>query len=243
MLKDKAYKVLAQQLGISNKKAKDLIDRGLVYVGDKKVVIARGQIDTKTKFRVQKLQAPEVIYEDANIVAFNKPAHVTSEEIASDSGYKLLHRLDKETSGVLLLVKDEEFRQKAIEEFRKNRVYKEYVGWVEGTVAEPFEVDLPILTIKKGGKAKSRISRSKGAPAYTYVEPLAIHGKKTKVKVVIKTGRTHQIRLHLARSGHPILGDELYGGKRWKRLMLHAKKIALLDYSFEASEPKDFMIE
>ncbi|BCD68606.1 RluA family pseudouridine synthase [Nitratiruptor sp. YY09-18] len=241
-MKDKAYKVLAKQLDISNKKAKELIDRGLVYVGDRKVQIARGEIDVKTKFRVKKVEKPQVIYEDEKVLAINKPAHITSEEIKQDSGYELLHRLDKETSGVLLLAKDKEFRKKAIEEFRNQRVYKEYVAWVEGIIAEPFEIDLPILTIKKNGKAKSRISRSKGQPALTIVEPLEIHGKKTKIKAIIKTGRTHQIRVHLARSGHPILGDVFYGGKPWSRIMLHAKKIELLDYSFEAPEPQDFII-
>ncbi len=241
-MKDKAYKVLAQQLGISNKKAKELIDRGLVYVGDRKVEIARGEIDTKTKFRVKQVEKPEVLFEDEKILAVNKPAHITSEEIKKDSGYELLHRLDKETSGVLLLVKDKDFRKKAINEFKNQKVYKEYTAWVEGILAEPMEIDYPILTIKKGGKAKSHISRSKGLPAHTYVEPLEIHGKKTKVKAVIKTGRTHQIRVHLARAGYPILGDTLYGGRPWSRMMLHAKRIKLLDYDIQAPEPKDFEI-
>ncbi len=241
-MKDKAYKVLASQLGISNKKAKELIDRGLVYVGDRKVTIARGEIDTNTKFRIKQVEKPQVIFEDDRLLALNKPAHLTSEEIAKSSGYELLHRLDKETSGVLLLVKDEAFRKQAIEEFRKERVYKEYVAWVEGIIAEPFEIDYPILTIKKNGRAKSRLSRSKGKPAKTFIEPLVIHGKKTKVKAIITTGRTHQIRVHLARSGHPILGDTLYGGKPWSRIMLHAKRIKLFDYDLQAPEPKDFAI-
>ena len=242
MPKDKAYKVLAQQLGISNKKAKELIDRGLVYVGDRKVQIARGEIDTKTRFRIKETEKPEVLFEDDKILAVNKPAHITSEEIKERFGHDLLHRLDKETSGVLLLVKDKDFRKKAIEEFKNEKVYKEYSAWVEGIVAEPFEIDYPILTIKKDGRAKSRLSRSKGKPAKTFVEPLEIHGKKTKVKATISTGRTHQIRVHLARSGHPILGDTLYGGKPWSRTMLHAKRIRLFDYDIEAPEPKDFEI-
>ena len=242
-MKDKAYKVLAQQLGISNKKAKEFIDRGLVYVGDKKVQIARGLIDTSTKFRVKRIEKPQVLLEDENLLAINKPAHITSEEIAKDAGYPLLHRLDKETSGVLLLAKSEDFRKKAIDEFRKNNVYKEYVAWVEGIVPEAYEVDYPILTIKKNGKAKSRLSASKGKPAFTRIEPLEIHGKKSKVKAVITTGRTHQIRVHLARTDHPILGDTLYGGKPWKRMMLHAKKVKLFDYDIEAPEPADFEIK
>ncbi len=239
-MKDKAYKVLAKQLDISNKKAKELIDRGLVYVGNKKVKIARGEIDTKTKFRVKEISKLDVIYEDENILAINKPAFVTSEEIEKDSGYRLLHRLDKETSGVLLLVKNEEFRKEAIEAFRQGKVYKEYFAWVEGILPEETTIDLPILTIKKGGRAKSKISYSKGKEALTIVEPLEVIAKYTKVKAVIKTGRTHQIRVHLARIDHPVLGDTLYGGKEWDRIMLHAAKIELFDYSFESPEPDDF---
>ncbi|WP_187647871.1 RluA family pseudouridine synthase [Nitrosophilus labii] len=239
-MKDKAYKVLAKQLDISNKKAKELIDRGLVYVGNKKVKIARGEIDTKTKLRVKDIPKLDVIYEDENILAINKPAFITSEEIEKDSGYRLLHRLDKETSGVLLLVKNEEFRKEAIEAFRQGKVYKEYFAWVEGILPEETTIDLPILTIKKGGRAKSKISYSKGKEALTVVEPLEVMAKYTKVKALIKTGRTHQIRVHLARIDHPILGDTLYGGKEWDRIMLHAAKIELFGYSFESPEPDEF---
>ena len=63
-----------------------------------------------------------------------------------------MHRLDRETSGVLMLVKDEDFRQKAIKEFKKDNVYKEYIAWVEGIISEPLEVDRPILTQKKNNK-------------------------------------------------------------------------------------------
>ncbi|WP_292656588.1 pseudouridine synthase, partial [Nitratifractor sp.] len=72
------------------------------------------------------------------------------------------------------------------------------------------------------------------------VWPDEVQGKKSKVRIEIETGRTHQIRLHLAHAGHPIVGDELYGSPtRAKRPLLHAKKITLLGRSYEAPEPKD----
>lgn len=240
MKKEKAYKLLALQEGISNKKAKELIDRGLVYVGNKKVLIARGEIDTKTLFRVEKIDKPQVIFEDENILVLNKPAFVSSDEIERMfKDIKLLHRLDKETSGVLMLVKNEEFRKKAIEEFKKDRVYKEYVAWVEGIIAEEVVIDKGIITTKKGNKAHSNVS-PKGKPAITEVYPLEVASKKTKLKVVIHHGRTHQIRTHLRYIDHPIIGDVEYGGRKARRVMLHAKKVQLLSYSFEAKEPKIF---
>ena len=239
MIKEKAYKLLALQESISNRAAKDLIDRGLVFCKGKKVVVARGEIDAESRFRVEKLSRIKVIFEDKFIIAVDKPAHLTSDEVQKKFDAKLLHRLDKGTSGVVLLVKDEEFQKKAIEEFRKKRVYKEYIAIVSGKVVEPFDINEPIITIKKGNSFFSKISQN-GKEAISHVEPLMIEGKKSKVKVVIETGRTHQIRVHLKSMGFTILGDELYGGRESKRLMLHAHKISLLGYEFKSNEPKEF---
>ncbi|WP_456433427.1 RluA family pseudouridine synthase [Nitratifractor sp.] len=239
---EKAYKLLAEQEGISNKKAKELIDRGVVYVGDKKVRIARGEMKEGTRFRIEYPEAVEILYEDDRLVAVNKPAFVESSEIeARIEGARLLHRLDRETSGVLLLARDEAFAHKAIEAFRRREVRKEYVAWVEGVVAEPLTIDLPIHTVKKG-KALSRIDTRRGKSALTRVWPDLIQGKKSKVRIEIETGRTHQIRLHLAHAGHPVVGDAQYGSPtNAKRILLHAKAITLLGQRYEAPEPKDIM--
>jgi 23S rRNA pseudouridine1911/1915/1917 synthase len=240
-MQEKAYKILAIQEGISNNNAKSMIDRGLVYVGNKKVMIARGEIDSKTKFRVIKIEKPKPIFENDDLIVVDKPAYVNSDEI--ERQFKpavLLHRLDRETSGVLMLVKNEEFRQKAIMEFKKDRVYKEYIAWVEGTMSEPQEIDKAILTTKKNNRASSNVS-SKGKPARTEVTPDIVSGNKTKVKCIIHHGRTHQIRTHLRYIDHPIIGDEQYGGRRAKRVMLHAYKVRLLGFEFTAPEPKAFV--
>jgi len=240
MALEKAYKLLAKQEKISNSQAKSLIDRGLVYVGNKKVVIARGEIDTKTVFTVQKIEKIKPIFENDDIIVVDKPAYINSDEIERQfKPAKLLHRLDRETSGVLMLVKNEEFRLKAIKEFKKDNVYKEYIAWVEGVMSEPIEVDRPILTTKKNNKAYSNVS-SKGKPARTEFFPDIVSAKKTKVKCIIHQGRTHQIRAHLSYIEHPIIGDEQYGGRRAKRVMLHAHKVRLLGMEFVAKEPKIF---
>ncbi len=242
---EKAYKLLAQQEGISNKKAKELIDRGLVYILDRKVKIARAEMPEDTHFRVESIGEIDIIYQDKNILAINKPALLDSYELADaikEREIELIHRLDRDTSGVLLLARNREFLKDAIKAFKQRSVKKRYVAWVEGVFFEETTIDAPIVTHKQGGKAFSQINEKKGRPAITIVKPIEIQGKKSKVEIEIKTGRTHQIRLHLSSIGHPIVGDERYGSvTRSKRILLHAKAISLLGYAFEAKEPKDIV--
>ncbi|OIP54261.1 MAG: RNA pseudouridine synthase [Helicobacteraceae bacterium CG2_30_36_10] len=241
MATEKAYKILAMQEGVSNSAAKSMIDRGLVYVGNKKVMIARGDLDAKTIFRTEKIERIKPIFENDDIIVVDKPAFLNSDEV--ERQFKpavLLHRLDRETSGVLMLVKNDEFREKAIKEFKQDKVYKEYIAWVEGIISEPIEVDKPILTQKKNNKAYSNVS-AKGKPAKSEFFPDIVSANKTKIKCIIHHGRTHQIRTHLRYIDHPIVGDEQYGGRRAKRVMLHAYKVKLLGMEFVAPEPKAFV--
>ncbi|WP_104697962.1 MULTISPECIES: RluA family pseudouridine synthase [unclassified Helicobacter] len=239
-MNDKAYKILSIQEGISNKKAKELIDRGLVSFKGKKVLLARADFPMGTIFEIQKIKKPQVIFEDKNILALNKPAFVESYELASYfRDWVLLHRLDQETSGVILLVKEDSlFHKKAKQEFREQKVYKEYFALVSGFISEEMTIDKPILTLKNG-YAKSKISKD-GLPALTQIKPVSIFGKKTLVRAIIKTGRTHQIRVHLRSIGHSIVGDRFYGGIEASRMMLHSSKIKIFDYEFYAPLPKEF---
>lgn len=237
---EKAYKLLAIQQSISNSQAKGLIDRGLVYVANRKVTVARGELPVKTSFNVHEIATAKTLYEDNDLLVVDKPAFLNTDEVERQyPDAQLLHRLDRETSGVLILVKDEEYRLKAISEFKRNKVYKEYTAWVEGMFIDETEIDKPILTEKRHNKAYSKIS-PKGKAAHTIVTPVEVVGKYSKVKVVIREGRTHQIRCHLRSIGFPIAGDEQYGGRRAKRVMLHARKVELLGHTFIADEPKIF---
>ncbi len=235
-----AYKLLAQQRGISNKRAKELIDRGLVFVGDRQLKIARAELPEDSRFRIELPEDITTIYEDEDIVAVNKPSGIDSYEVQSAvNGAELLHRLDRDTSGVLLLGKKESFVKEAIKAFKQRKVTKEYIAWVEGVVYEKMTIDAPIHTIKKG-KAFSKIDDRLGRPAHTEVYPDEVQGKKSKVKILITTGRTHQIRVHLASIGHPVVGDSRYGSRtRAKRVLLHARKIVLLGREFVAPLPDD----
>ncbi len=238
---DKAANILAKQLEISVGKAKDMIDRGLVFSYGKKIMIARAMMPINTEFKVEKLLKPRVIFENSDLIVVDKPPFMTSDEVELAVGATLVHRLDKDTSGVLALAKNEETLEKAINAFKKREVYKEYVAIVQGIVAEGGVVDVPLL-IKKGSSAKAIVDKKFGKSAKTIYEPLEMMSKKTKLKVVIETGRTHQIRAHMKFLKHPILGDVAYGGAEAKRMMLHSKVLRLLGQEFKAEEPKDFVL-
>lgn len=159
MKQEKAYKLLALQEGISNNEAKELIDSGLVSAGGKRLVLARGLLNENTSFKVTKLAKPVMIYEDDNIVAVNKPPFITSEKVAEIFKFPLLNRLDKETSGVILLYKNEEFQKAAIKEFANTKVKKTYLAIVRGIVVDEFSVELPISTVKTKSGASSFTNR------------------------------------------------------------------------------------
>ncbi len=238
---EKAYKLLAFQESISNKRAKELVDRGLVYIGNEKVEIARAEVSKDTKFRILRVDEVEIIYQDSSIIVINKPPFIDSYEIEKAIGNaKLLHRLDRETSGVLMLSRDKNFTKRVIDEFRKERVKKSYIALVDGIIAEEIEIDLPIYTVKRGGRAYSKIDKKRGKRAYTKVYPDTVQGKKSLIRVEITTGRTHQIRVHLSHIRHPIVGDRMYGSyTKAHRVLLHSHKVKIFDKEFVAEEPRD----
>jgi 23S rRNA pseudouridine1911/1915/1917 synthase len=240
MTKNSAYKVLAKQIEVSNNQAKKLIDRGLVYLYGKKVNIARAEVPINSNFKVKNIEKIQKIFEDDKIIVVNKPSFIDSDEVLYDfKGATLVHRLDRETSGVLLLSKDENFKGKLIKEFMNKRVYKEYVAWINGKVIEPFTISKKLKKVSRNRKAFI-ITHKDGDEAISHIEPILRVGKRSKIKIVIETGRTHQIRVHLSSENLPIIGDVQYGGALFDRVMLHAKKISILDYSFEIEEPKIF---
>lgn len=239
---EKAYKLLSQKHYISHNKAKALIDRGLVSANGKRLTLARTLLSENTHFVVQEIAPLQILHQEEALIALDKPTFLESYEIEKRfAGYQLLHRLDKETSGVLLFGKRENpLIPKVKEAFKQRKAQKLYYALVNGIVADEICIDAPILT-KKGSSAKSKVHKN-GLSAITHIKPESIRGKQTLLEVRIESGRTHQIRVHLAHIGYPILGDTLYGGASAKRLMLHAHKLKVLDYVFCSKLPQEFCL-
>ncbi len=193
----------------------------------------------------------EILYEDAHIIAINKPANMVVHpapgnwsstfvnallnhcSVYASSEYRpgIVHRLDKETSGVLIAAKTEIAHQKLVELFAQRKIEKEYIAIALGKVSSK-HVSLPIARCKMNRK-KMAICHETGKEAITDIELLAFNGTFSKVQLRPKTGRTHQLRVHLKHLGNPILGDKVYGSTSIneqygaKRHYLHAVKLTL----------------
>ena len=196
--------------------------------------------------------ASVVIYEDDELIVFNKASGRTSE---SFEDYFLVHRLDKETSGVFLMAKTLEMQEGLKQLFKDRLVEKTYVALCDGQIKrKEWIVDnyLGKKATYQGGVLYGKVAKEKGKRAVTHFE--CIQNGKQAALVLAKpiTGRTHQIRVHLKGMGHPVLGDWQYSRHfvcpyHPPRLLLHAKKISFIHpkkkekLEIEAAEPEDFL--
>ncbi|MBL8138758.1 MAG: RluA family pseudouridine synthase [Acidobacteria bacterium] len=219
-----------------------------------------------------------ILHDDADVVVVNKPAglvvhpgaghptgtlvHALLHHVQDLSGIGgeqrpgIVHRLDKGTSGVMVVAKNDTAHQELARQFHDREVEKEYVALVWGTVHNRKRIDLPIgrdpvhrekisTRARRARAAVTRVTWAKALPGLTLI------------RVAIATGRTHQIRVHLSAIGHPIVGDALYGGlhkrvandvravQRLTRPFLHAERLAFTHprtgerLTFEAPLPED----
>jgi 23S rRNA pseudouridine1911/1915/1917 synthase len=221
-----------------------------------------------------------ILHDDADVVVVNKPAglvvhpgagHATGtlvhallhhvkdlSGIGGEARPGIVHRLDKGTSGVMVIAKNDAAHQELARQFHDREVEKEYVALVWGTVHNRRRIDLPIgrdpvhrekisTRARRARAAVTRVTWAKALPGLTLI------------RVAIATGRTHQIRVHLSAIGHPIVGDALYGGvhkrvandvravQRLTRPFLHAERLAFTHpatgerLAFQAPLPDDLL--
>ena len=204
--------------------------------------------------------AIEVLHEDGAVVVVNKPGGIPCHPLrpgeretvmnavvarfpdTASSGDKpleggLVHRLDNGTSGALLIARSRGAFEKLRDAIRAGRIARRYETLVVGALEQRIEIDVPIAHHAKNprkmvvGDRDSANPKRAGRAAMTMVEPIRRVGEFTLVSVVPKTGSRHQIRVHLADAGHPIVGDTLYGGSESEslahgRFWLHLCEIA-----------------
>jgi len=216
---------------------------------------------------------PSVIYEDDKLLVVNKPAGMivypdgkhaypalsgwldTYKKTGGFSEFHFVHRIDRETSGVLVVAKDEQTHEFLKEQFQNRDVRKTYRAFVLGNLKDERGMINKPIGSSRGGSGPRSAKQPHGTmrEALTIYKTLGRGGGATYVEVFPKTGRTHQIRVHFSAIGHPIVADSLYGavggGTRvlgFTRLALHALSIAITlpsgkEMTFNAPLPEDFI--
>jgi len=191
----------------------------------------------------------DIIYEDSDIIVVDKPTglvvhppqngyHETlvnaliylGKDLAKISDLRpgVVHRLDKETSGIMVLAKNEQSYKNLVEQFKQRKVKKEYLAWVWGQIKKDrLNVDLPLSRDLKN-RLKMKVSFLKAKQAYTKIEVISRLKEATQLRLLPVTGRMHQLRVHLKFLGYPIVGDKKYGIKDdCKQLLLHSRFLSL----------------
>ena len=195
--------------------------------------------------------ALDIVHDDTQIVVLNKPAGLVVHPGSGNRDGTLLnallhrhprlaalpragivHRLDKETSGLMVIAKTLEAHTNLVRQLAARSITREYVAVARGDVARATIVDAPI-----GRHPTQRTTMAvvaKGKPARTHVAIVERFGVATLVRCTLETGRTHQIRVHLAAIGHALVGDPVYGPRRtpgvpaFHRQALHAARLGLV---------------
>lgn len=186
----------------------------------------------------------DVIHEDAELIVVNKPAGLLSvpgrgEHLAdcllsrvqaAFPGALLVHRLDRDTSGVMVFAQTPHAQRSLGRQFEERKTKKTYVARLWGKL-EPKAgtVDLPLI-VDWPNRPRQMVCHETGRPAVTDWRVLRYEGDTTRVRLTPQTGRSHQLRVHCLALGHPILGDPFYAtgpARDFPRLMLHSEELRL----------------
>jgi len=245
----------------------DWIEEGVITVYDGDVAGLRLPDETPDETVAVSHQPVEVMYEDDNWLVVNKPAGLTSvpgpsnrtdtlvnrikghfeAEQAADQRPHLVTRLDRDTSGIVLVAKHRIAQGILSDPQLDAQMTKTYDAWIYGTLTPATgTIDQPIGRVEDQPRREVVATGQRAITKYQVVATGLVHDV-SRIQLELVTGRTHQIRVHLTALGHPLLGDELYGGDlQWiKRQALHATTLRFFDpfqqqqLSFEAPLPAD----
>lgn len=248
-----------------------LIQAGSVSVNGIAETSVKYNVGENDEVQVKELVLPDhseqtlpVLYEDENVIVIDKPVGVlthskgalndeftVAEFVRAKTTYKhdtnrpgIIHRLDRATSGVIVCVKNDETASYLARQFSDRTTKKQYAAVVSGLPKQDEAViDLPI---GRNPKSPSTFKVDPGGkPAETYYKVLASSGDHSLVELRPKTGRTHQLRVHMSHIGTPIVGDPVYGSEEADRMYLHAMSLEItlpggIRQVFESPVPKNF---
>ena len=236
--------IKTQQVTIDGKYLKP---RDKVQPGQK--IIVDATLEEQGDWEAQPINL-DVIYEDDAIIVINKPVGLVVHPAAGHPDKTLvnallhhdpelknipragiIHRLDKKTSGLLVIAKTLEVHTKLVQELQQRQIKREYEAIVNGVMTAGGTIDAPIGRHPRDRKRMAVVAS--GKPSVTHYRVIKRFAKHTHIKVMLETGRTHQIRVHMAHIHHHIVGDPVYGGRYnspladFKRQALHARRLGL----------------
>ncbi len=229
--KQKAVLFLINELGYTQREAQRFISKGRILVNGEKMLKTAGEIEGEFEFiyfePITKGLVPN--HEDDEFVVFDKPSGVLVHPQTKKTPYSLIdelkyqfgrdaniaHRIDQETSGLVLCSKNKDSERKLKMMFQEREMQKKYLAMVHGEIKDEFIVDAPLLR----SQAKSAFVRmvvkvhEDGKKSITNFKPIKYYPDldMTMIECSPKTGRQHQIRVHLFHVKHPIVGDPIYG--------------------------------
>ena len=250
---EKLSEVLMGHYGLSFVAAKVLIRKKNIKVNGKRIgadtEIKKGDIIEIFGLVKKQEQKPEIVFEDNNVLVANKPAGIEvcdgNEETLEKQlkrHYKTIfavHRIDRNTSGLVIFSKNLSAKVELENMFREHRIQKYYLAMVHGKLKKKQQTMIAYLK-KDSTKSLvyiSDISKVDYSEIITSYKVLQENQDTSLLEVSIETGKTHQIRAHLAHVGHPIVGDDKYGSKEQnKKLKKHRQM--LLAYKIIFKEPK-----